>query len=134
MKRCGSDGRMQRLRQFMLALRRAGFRGLAALSVIVLGAALASSFSLAQTAQPNNNGLGQVIQNVLNQPGGLQQVLQGAPVSTGSATSPTVTVAPQVTPAATTIPIANGVPSLANAPSAMPSGPPQTRLEKIMSD
>ena len=40
-----------------------------ALATIALGASLASSLGWAQTSQ--GSGMGQVIQNVLNQPGGL---------------------------------------------------------------
>jgi polysaccharide biosynthesis/export protein len=141
---------MQRLRQFMLTLRRAATRGLLAIAALALGAGLSSAFAQSSTS----SGLGQVIQNVLNQPGGLQQVLQGTPIpGNGSPTNPTITVQPGSTAQTTTIPVAgqpatngtnttgtatgmpsNGFPALGTLPPATPSGPPQTHLEKIMSD
>ncbi len=86
--------------------------------------------------------MGQVIQNVLSQPGGLQSILNGAPLPNSGA--PT-TVTPSVTQQTTTIPVAgapqspppvvNGQIGIAGTmPPATPSGPPQTHLEKIMSD
>ena len=127
----------------MLTLRRAVTRGLLAIVAMALGAGLSSAY-----AQTSGSGLGQVIQNVLNQPGGLQQVLQGTPIpGNGSPTNPTITVQPGTTAQTTTIPVAgqtgtttgtgmpsNGLPAQGTMPPATPSGPPQTHLEKIMSD
>ncbi len=140
---------MQRLQQFMLAMRRQARRILWVLVAGSAGAVLASSLVLAQAS--GSSGLGQVIQNVLNQPGGLQQILQGTGVSipgSGSPTNPTVTVSPSVTSTTTSIPVAGqqttttggqpGAPMTGSTPGMMPpatpSGPPQTHLEKIMSD
>ncbi|HEY1632459.1 MAG TPA: SLBB domain-containing protein [Rhizomicrobium sp.] len=113
---------------------------------MALGAGLSSAYG----QQSSGGQLGQVIQNVLNQPGGLQQVLQGTPIpGSGAPASPIITIAPGTTAQTTTIPVAgvplttntSGIPSaptsigmLNGAPSATPSGPPQTHLEKIMSD
>jgi polysaccharide export outer membrane protein len=139
---------MQTLRQFMLVLRRRARGILWALVAVSAGAVAASSLVLAQSST-GSSGLGQVIQNVLNQPGGLQQILQGSGVSVpggGSPTNPTVTITPSVTSQTTTIPVAGQqtstttptsptVPgSMAAPPPATPSGAPQTHLEKIMSD
>lgn len=124
---------MQTLRQFMLVARR-HLRG-----IFVLLALLATGTS-AVYAQSSGSGMSQVIQNVLNQPGGLQQLLQGGGLpATGSPSNSTVTISPGVTSQTTTIPVA-GQPAgtistpLGAMPAATPSGPPQTHLEKIMSD
>jgi polysaccharide biosynthesis/export protein len=103
---------------------------------MVFGAVLASAFAQTSTG---SGQLGQVIQNVLNQPGGLQQVLQGTPIpGSGSPVNPTITVTPGTTAQTTTIPVAGQQPVTTGVPGTMPpatpSGPPQTHLEKIMSD
>ncbi|MGH6870080.1 MAG: SLBB domain-containing protein [Rhizomicrobium sp.] len=105
--------------------------------VLVIAAVLAAGGSAvyAQTA-PSGSGAGmsQVIQNVLSQPGGLQQLLQGGGLpATGAPSNSTVTIAPAVTSQTTTIPVA-GATGTAAPPPATPSGPPQTHLERIMSD
>lgn len=102
---------------------------------IVAGAALSAAF--AQTS--SGSGMGQVIQNVLSQPGGLQSILNGGGLPSSGA--PT-TVTPSVTQQTTTIPVAGapqapgmpGAVATSAMPAATPSGPPQTHLEKIMSD
>jgi protein involved in polysaccharide export with SLBB domain len=121
----------------MLAMRRHARRIIVASTVAVVGGFLASSLVLAQSS--SSGSLGQVIQNVLNQPGGLQQVLQGGGLpQTGSPSNPTVTITPSVTQQTGTIPVAGGPPPASTTagtpPPATPSGPPQTHLEKIMSD
>ncbi|HEX3675097.1 MAG TPA: SLBB domain-containing protein [Rhizomicrobium sp.] len=129
---------MQTLRQFMLVVRRHLRRILVVATVAIAGGTMASSLVLAQSA--SGSGLGQVIQNVLNQPGGLQQILQGGGLpTTGQPSNPTITVSPSVSPQTTMIPVANqpmAVQGQSNSamPPATPSGPPQTHLEKIMSD
>jgi hypothetical protein len=139
---------MQTLRQFMLRVGRLLNRALLAIAVAAVGAVFWASPGVTQTSS-SSSGLGQMIQNVLSgQP--IQQVLQSGVSGSGTPTSPQVTIAPSVTPQTTTIPVA-GTPAAGQSmtpgmttipvattgmtmPPATPSGPPQTHLEKIMSD
>ncbi|HTQ14285.1 MAG TPA: SLBB domain-containing protein [Rhizomicrobium sp.] len=106
-------------------------------AVLAAGASAVYAQTAPTSGSSGGSGMSQIIQNVLSQPGGLQQILQGGGLpSTGSPSGTTTTIAPSVSPQTTTIPVA-GAPATTTAgtpPPATPSGPPQTHLEKIMSD
>jgi polysaccharide export outer membrane protein len=143
---------MQTLRKFMFGLRRRFAR--ISLTILAVAAGALLWPTIGQTQSSGGSGLGQVIQNVLNgQPAQIQQILQGATSGSGSPVNPQVSVTPSSTAQTTTIPVAGGpqpqpgqsapgmsgvapstTASTTTPPPATPSGPPQTHLEKIMSD